>query len=160
MYVVVVTEIQTPQEALDVAAASTRQAREAAALPTWGPIAAGASGGLAIMLLCTVIEIGVVSPVGWGAGIAGIVAGVVYFRLLGWLRRVRRERGIIPLPLVAWKQDILLVVAILVVPPVGLSGSALGVGLWLLSAAVLGGWIWYSQARPRFTWWKARQWRS
>ncbi|WP_157514033.1 hypothetical protein [Nocardia concava] len=154
------TEIQTPQEALDVAAASTRQARDAAALPTWGPIAAGVAGGLAVMLLCTVVEIGVVSPLGWGAGVAGIAAGVVYYRLLGWLKRVRRERGIIPLPLAEWKQNVLLIVVIMVVPPVGLAGSGLDVWLRLLSAAIMGVWIWFTQARPRFTWWKNRHWKS
>jgi hypothetical protein len=151
---------QTPQQALDIAATTTRQAHEGAVLPRWQPIAAAVSGTLAALLLCTVISEGIGRPFGWILLIGGIGSGSVFFGLAQLQRRTQRARGIVPLPMVEWKGIVGLLAVILVPQLVGyaISGSN---GGWVrvASSVVLGGWIWFNLERPRILSWKTRPWR-
>ncbi|WP_405492209.1 hypothetical protein [Nocardia sp. NBC_00511] len=140
---------QTPQQALDIAAAATRQAHEAAALSRWQPVAAGVSGALAVLLLCTVVEDGVGRPLGWVVLVGGICSGWVYFTLVRRQRGIQRDRGIVPLPMAERTQIIAILVVTLVVPLVGFAVSGPAVWIRVVSSVVLGGWIWFVQARPR-----------
>lgn len=149
---------QTPQQALDIAAAATRQAHEAAALSRWQPVAAGVSGALAVLLLCTVIADGVGRPLGWGMLIGGICSGWVYFKLLQRQRGMQRDRGIVPLPMAEWTQIIAILVVTLVVPLVGFAVSGPAGWIRVVSSVALGGWIWFVQARPRILAGKSRPW--
>ncbi|MFJ9371639.1 hypothetical protein ACIRRA_45660 [Nocardia sp. NPDC101769] len=152
-------DAETPQQALDIAAATTRHAHEAAALPSWQPVAAAVSGALANLLLCTLVADGIGRPLGWIILIGGIGSGWVYFRLVQRQRRTQRARGIVPLPMGEWKQNMALLVVILVVPLVGHASSGSDGWIRVASSVVLGGWIWFMQARPRILSWKTRPWK-
>ncbi|MEV5649257.1 hypothetical protein AB0L57_13480 [Nocardia sp. NPDC052254] len=150
---------QTPQQALDIAAAATRQARGAAALLSWGPVAAGVFGGLAASLLCVAADAAMDSPLRWAVvvpGIAGFVSGAVFYLLGRWLRHVRRARGIIPLPPAEWKQIVALLAVVLVV--VSLSSGSGSIWLRVLSGSILAGWIWFQLARPQIGFGTRRPW--
>ncbi len=152
-------DAQTPQQALDIAATTTRQAHEAAAPPRWQPVAAGLSGALADLLLCTLVDDGIGRPFGWIILIGGIVSGSVYFRLAQQQRRTQRDRGIVPLPMVEWKQMVALLAVIMVVPLAGYALSGSHGRIRVASSVVLGGWIWFMQSRPRILSWKSRPWK-
>ncbi|WP_167474959.1 hypothetical protein [Nocardia arthritidis] len=152
-------DAQTPQEALDIAAATTRQAKDATALPMWGPIAAGFMTALTVFLLSTAIDHSDDPLRASIFGIPGIASGFVYYKLLQWLRRTRRARGIMPLPQPSWKFYLVLILSIALMPPHGLESSRWDLWLQILSSAIMGGWIWFDQARPRLTPWKAR-WKN
>ncbi|RJO79166.1 hypothetical protein D5S18_02115 [Nocardia panacis] len=142
-------EAPTPQQALDIATATTRQAHEAAALPRWEPVVTAALGALASFLLCMLVADGIERPFGWMILIGGIGLGWMYFRLAQRQRRTQRARGIVPLPMVEWKQIMGMLVVILVVPLAGHAVSGSDGGIRIASSIVLSGWIWFMQARPR-----------
>ncbi|MVU81227.1 hypothetical protein GPX89_28780 [Nocardia sp. ET3-3] len=152
-------DAQTPQQALDIAAATTRQAHEAAALPRWQPIAAAVSGALAAFLLCTLVADGIGRPFGWIILIAGIGSGCVVFGFARRQRRLQRVRGIVPLPMAEWKQNVALLVVILAVPLIGHATSMPDASTRLASSVVLGAWIWFMQSRPRILSRKPRAWK-
>ncbi|WP_194838949.1 hypothetical protein [Nocardia sp. XZ_19_369] len=153
-------EAQTPRQALDIAAATTRQAHEAAALPTWGPVAAGVFAGLFTGLLTTVNRLGIDDPRAWIAAIAGIASGLAYYTIARWLHRTRRARGLIPLPLAQWKQITVLALIVPTVPLLGLADQRMSGWLPLLCGLITGGWIWFELARPQTAPWKTRPWRT
>ncbi|MCC3312339.1 hypothetical protein [Nocardia africana] len=147
---------QTPQQALAIATATTRQAHAAAALPRWHPVAAAVTGALAALLLCTVISDGVGGPVGWIVLLGGIGSGCVYFRLVQQQRGIQRARGVVALPMAEWKEFAALLAVLLVVPLVGYAVSGSDGWVRVVSSVVMGGWIWFAQARPRIL---SREWR-
>ncbi|MFE9580974.1 hypothetical protein ACFYO1_31680 [Nocardia sp. NPDC006044] len=140
-----------------MATAATRRAHAATSLPSWGPVAAGAAGGIAAFLLCTAIDDSGSILVRAILAVAGIAVGAVYFRLLRWLRDVRRARGILPLPIAEWKQNTM-VILVVAITPIGLGG--LGIWLQLVPSAIIGVWIWFVQARPRISVGKLRSWQN
>ncbi|MFI6046956.1 hypothetical protein ACIA8C_35425 [Nocardia sp. NPDC051321] len=145
-------DAQTPQQALDIAAAATRQARAAAALPRWLPPVTGLLAGITIVMLCTAIDDGGDTVLTWIAGILGIASGVVYYKLAQSVRGFRHARGVIPLPLAWWKQEVVMLLAIFAIPTESLSYSGWGLWLRILPGVIVAGWIWYEQGRP----WKSR----
>ncbi|MCP9620810.1 hypothetical protein FOH10_25655 [Nocardia otitidiscaviarum] len=96
---------QTPQQALDTAAAATRQAHEAAAVPRWGPVAAGVLTALAMLLIETVIEDNLSLVVRAILVVAGIAIIVANFKVLWWMRDLRRARGVVPREPSPWKDE-------------------------------------------------------
>ncbi|GAB2451375.1 hypothetical protein GCM10027262_75710 [Nocardia tengchongensis] len=156
MYGQLMQEAQTPQQALDIAAATTRQAHEAAALPSWGPIAAGVFAGLYVTLVGVAMVFELDDPIAWTAAIGAIASFAVWYAIVRWLRRVRRARGLIPVPLAEWKFMVVLVVALLI-PDFGFGNPRLGALLQLLAGLIMGGWSWFDQARPQIASWKTRR---
>ncbi|WP_405166764.1 hypothetical protein OG203_17675 [Nocardia sp. NBC_01499] len=152
-------EAQTPQQALDVAAAATRRAHEAAALPTWGPFAAGVFAGLFVTLFGLALLLGFDDPIKWTALIGAIASFAVYYAIVRWLRRVRRARGLIPVPLAEWKFLVVLIV-VLIIPDFGHGNQSLTAWLQLPCGLVMGGWMWFAQARPNGALWRMRPWRT
>ncbi|MEU0501532.1 hypothetical protein [Nocardia sp. NPDC005998] len=150
-------EAQTPQQALDIAAATTRQAHEAAALPSWGPFAAGVFAGLFVTLLGLANALGFDDPIAWTAAIGAIASYAVHYAIARWLRRVRRARGLIPVPLAEWKFIVALLV-VLLIPDLGIGNPSLAAWLQLPCGLIMGGWIWFAQARPQTAPWKTRRW--
>ncbi|MEU7143356.1 hypothetical protein ABZ942_28205 [Nocardia sp. NPDC046473] len=151
-------DAQTPQQALDIAAATTRQAHEAAALPSWGPFAAGAFAGLFVTLFGLAKVFGFDNPVAWAATAGAIASYGVYFAISRWLRRVRFARGLIPAPLAEWKFMVVLLL-VLLIPDFGLENLTVAALLQLLGGLIMGGWIWFAEARPKTALWKIRPWR-
>ncbi|WP_063065604.1 hypothetical protein [Nocardia violaceofusca] len=152
-------DAQTPQQALDLATATTRQAHEAAALPRWQPVAAAVTGALAVLLLCTAIADGVGGPFGWIVLIGGIGSGCAFAVLLQKQRRTQRARGVVPRPPAEWKQNVALLVVLLVVPLAGYAMSGSDGWIRVAAGVVMGGWIWFTQARPRILSRETRPWK-
>ncbi|MFB8003911.1 hypothetical protein [Nocardia sp. NPDC056000] len=152
-------EAQTPQQALDIAVTTTRKAHAAGALPGWQPVAAGVSGALAALLLCTLVADGIGRPLGWLILIGGISLGCAYFGFMQWQRRTQRTHGIVPLPMAEWKQITAILVVSLLVPLVGFAVSGPDGWVRIASSGVLGGWIWFHQARPRILSGKTWPWK-
>ncbi|WP_433729184.1 hypothetical protein ACQP0C_41010 [Nocardia sp. CA-129566] len=144
-------DAQTPQQALDIAAATTRQAHQAAALPSWVAVATGVFGGLGIAMLTMAGDYDMLGVIGWIAGIASLT---VYSVLVWWLRRARRARGILPVPTKEWKQATVGLLVIVVVPMLGHANSGLYLGMSLLCGVIMGVWSWYEVARPWTTPWQ------
>ncbi|MFI1912694.1 hypothetical protein [Nocardia sp. NPDC020380] len=149
-------EAQTPEQALDIAAAATRDANRAAALPGWAPVAAGVSGGLGAVLLVTVLDDGANNPLTWIEAITGIALVLAYLALVRWMRLTQLARGVLPTPVSQWKQEAVPIVVLLAVPMLGLAVAGLDGWRRVLTGAILGGWIWYVQARPQIAAWKQR----
>ncbi|WP_327142756.1 hypothetical protein [Nocardia sp. NBC_01327] len=156
-------EAQTPQQALDIAAATTRQAQEAAALPSGGPFAAGVFAAVFSTMLGLTTVFDFDDPITWAAAAGAVASGLMCFATVRWLRRVRRARGLVPVPLAQWKFTVILVV-VLVVPVFGFGNPSVAVGLQVVAGVILGGWVWFEQARPQGMPWKTRRriasWRS
>ncbi|MFF2554569.1 hypothetical protein ACFVUS_26450 [Nocardia sp. NPDC058058] len=141
-------DMHTPEQALEIAAATTRQAHEAAELPTWGPVAAGVLAGLGVALLCAA-EADFISGFSWIAWIAGTTSIAAALMVSRWLGKVRRDRGLVPAPVSEWK---LLLVVVVLAPSVPMLGLAFPAWYGLLcgvAGVIAGGWIWMTQARPR-----------
>ncbi|MFQ6327258.1 hypothetical protein ACLMAL_14115 [Nocardia sp. CWNU-33] len=149
-------DAQTPQQALDIAAAATRQAHEAAAVPSWGPSVAGLLTALTVMLLDTAVEEDLSTVLTAILIIAAIATSFALLKVAFWMRATRRARGIIPRPPSQWKDEAVSWLAIVIVPCLALVHSGLGVWLRLLASVILGGWVWYSQSRPQTAPWKTR----
>ncbi|MFB8278494.1 hypothetical protein [Nocardia colli] len=150
-------EAPTPQQALDIAAATTRQAHEAAALPTWGPAATGVFAGLFVTLLGVANVREFDDPIAWTLTVAALASMAVSFAIGRRMRRLRRARGLVPRPLAEWK-FIVVLLAVLIVPGISLGNPTLTVGLQILCGLIMGGWIWYDGARPQTASWKFRRW--
>lgn len=156
MYGRLMHDAQTPQQALDLAAATTRQAHDAAAVPRWRPIVAGLSAGITMMLLLTAMEDGLSILLTSVLVIAGIATGFVCYRVTRWIRETRSARGIVPRQPSEWTREIVTTVVILVVPFFAVEGSRFELWLRLLSGVLLSGWVWYDLARPRTDRWTKR----
>ncbi|MFJ4654388.1 hypothetical protein ACIP5Y_24225 [Nocardia sp. NPDC088792] len=133
---------QTPQQALDIAAAATRRAHEAARVPGWAP----ASAGVLTALVLVLIDVAIGSDLGLViraiAAIAGIAAGIALFKVMSWIRATRRTRGVLPRPAsrrqngaIWWLQQL--------VP-----------FQWaeILIDVIVGAWIWYTESRFHTPW--------
>ncbi|MEU6586514.1 hypothetical protein [Nocardia sp. NPDC046763] len=142
-------DAQTPQQALDIAAAATRQAHEAVAVPKWGPMTAGLLSALFVVLIHAVFEDGlgmVLRAILLATTIAVMVA---LYKLVRWMRDLRRARGVIPR---SSQMNQAVALLWLFLPDV-------------LAAPMLGRWVWHDQAaRPRAMSWKSRlrtpRWKS
>ncbi|MFD6162565.1 hypothetical protein ACFWF7_03110 [Nocardia sp. NPDC060256] len=152
-------EAQTPQQALEIAAATTRQAREAAALPSWGPFAAGVFAGLFGTLFGLAVVFEFDDPIAWTALAGSIAAYAAHFAVTRWLRRVRQARGLIPAPMATWKFMVVLII-VLLIPDSGFGNPSLTIWLQVLAGLIMGGWIWFAEARPKTALWKIRPWRT
>ncbi|MEV6072348.1 hypothetical protein AB0L82_37900 [Nocardia sp. NPDC052001] len=143
-------DMHTPEQALEIAAAATRQARDAAELPTWGPVAAGLLAGLGVALFGVAeAQIDFTSALNLIGLIGGTLSLAAFFAVSRWLARVRRERGLVPAPVSMWKVILVVVVLAPMVPMLGLAFPALYGWLCGLAGVIAGGWIWMTQARPR-----------
>lgn len=155
-YLRLMQDAQTPQQALDIAAATTRQARAATALPRWLPPVAGLVAGSIVVLLNVAIDDGGDTPVTWIAVILGIASVVVYCKLVQRLRGIRNARGVTPRPVAWWKHEAVMVLIIVAVPTGNLAYSGWDLFLRILPGAVLGVWMWFELGRPWTAPWKSR----
>lgn len=146
-------DAQTPQQALDIAAAATRHAHAAAAVPRWGPVTAGVLTALTMLLIETVIEDNLSLVVRATLVVAGIAVIGADFKVLWWMRDLRRARGVIPREPSPWKDEAVWWLALVIVPCLVWVNSEYRLWPRLLTSLILGGWIWYVAARPS---WKSR----
>lgn len=151
-------EQQSPEQALDIAAAATRDANRAAAVPGWAPVAAGVSAGLGDVLFVTVLDDGANNPHTWIEAIAGIALVLAYVALVRWMRLTQLARGVLPTPVPQWKLQAVPIVVLVAVPMLGLAIAGLDVWRRILTGVILGGWVWYVMARPQIAARMTRLW--
>ncbi|MGW5109242.1 hypothetical protein [Nocardia sp. NPDC004123] len=139
-----------PQDALDIASATTRRARSAPARPRWVPTAG------ALLCFCSFFLIGdaVAMPIDRAItvrGVAGIVVTVAFGAFVAWVLREWRNGGVVPRslaeqPVQRWKR-----VALGWLPPfvgVTLLGAMPG-WMTIASAVIMGAWMWFQLTQPR-----------
>ncbi|MEV6773731.1 hypothetical protein AB0N05_34360 [Nocardia sp. NPDC051030] len=138
----------TPQDALDIASASTRRARSAQAGRGWVPPVAALLCFGTFFLFGDMIDM-LVDRTITVRGVAGIVVGVAFGFFMPWVIRAWRNGGVVPRsladePLQRWKRTAL--------------GLTPFVAFALLSdsafALVMGVWVWIQLARPRIALWR------
>ncbi|MFI1918134.1 hypothetical protein [Nocardia sp. NPDC020380] len=143
-------DAQNPQQALDIAAAATRQAQEAASLPRWAPISAGVLTGLFLVLMDAVFWLNLGVVLRSIAVIAMIVAGIALYKVTSWIRATRRARGVLPVPPPRWQNNTM-------------SGLLQVIGPFLFAPAemlidaIFGAWIWFTESGRHTTSRKARR---
>ncbi|MFJ4656943.1 hypothetical protein ACIP5Y_37245 [Nocardia sp. NPDC088792] len=126
-------DAQNPQRALDIAAAATRQAQEAASLPRWAPMLAGVLTGLFLVLMDATLWLNLGVALRSIAGIATIVTGIALYKVVSWMRATRRARGVLPLTPPQWQSNA--VWGVFLLAPAG-----------MLIDVIVGAWTWYAES--------------
>ncbi|ATL68741.1 hypothetical protein CRH09_23680 [Nocardia terpenica] len=147
-----VNDVPTPQDALEIAAAATEQARTAPAMPRWVPPVGGLlAGGAIVMIKLAPRSDDGVHPFFVVAALAAIA---VLYGITTRLSRAWLDGGVVPRsareePVERWKQR-----AMYWLPLIFFCFLAPLVTGWLVVPAGLigGGWIWFQLARRRTPW--------
>lgn len=152
----IVNDAQTPRDALDIAAAATRQARRAAAVPGWAPPVGGLLLGGALTLLYTPL---LDSRIGIPAALA---VGCVLIALLTWLSRRWKTVGVVPRqryqqPGQRWKRVLLFAMLTLLPTFVGSEVKEQTGSYWWVFipfGIIMCGWGWFALARVQAATWR------
>ncbi|MFB7724817.1 hypothetical protein [Nocardia sp. NPDC056100] len=137
-------DVPTPQEALNIAAATTERARTAPILPVWAPPIGGVLGGIAFVLVCWWLEGRIAAIVGLTA--ITLIIGIA--ATFAWSSRAWQNGGPLPRSLRAepahpWQRALptALPLALFIFTP-------LLHGWWLIPLGVVAGaWIWFNLSR-------------
>ncbi|KZM74366.1 hypothetical protein [Nocardia terpenica] len=145
-------DVPTPQDALDIASAATRQARTAPAMPRWVPPVGGLlAGGGVFMVNLALHSGGDRNPYLLAAGAAAIVGFYVITRLLyrQWLNGGVMPRSATEEPVQPWKQWAMYWLPMFFICFVGQLMTG-----WLVIpfGLIVGGWMWFQLARRRMPW--------
>lgn len=126
-------DAQNPQQALDIAAAATRQAQEAASAPRWAPVSAGVLTALFLVLMDAALWLNLGVALRSIAGIATVVTGIALYKVVSWMHATRRARGVLPLAPPRWQSNAVWWVFLLA--PAG-----------MLIDVIVGAWTWYAES--------------
>ncbi|GAB2506747.1 hypothetical protein GCM10027167_04060 [Nocardia heshunensis] len=149
-YDAIMSDALTPEDALEIASATTSRARSAPARPRWVPTVG------ALLCFGTFLLIGdaVAMPIDraiTARGVAGIVVTLAFCLFVSRVLREWRNGGVVPRslaeqPVRRWKR-----VAVGWLPPfvgVTLLGAMPG-WLTIASAVIMGAWMWFQLSQPR-----------
>ncbi|WP_306357356.1 MULTISPECIES: hypothetical protein [unclassified Nocardia] len=144
----------TPQDALQIAADATEQARRAPAMPGWVPPVAGLLGGSGLVLF----NLGqpARSETNIELTLTGTALLLTLAALMAWLHFTQRNDGVRPRamwqrPARRWAR-----VSVFLVPILfgAIVGTSLEGGPLIPFGMAMGGWIWFVLARQRGIPWR------